>query len=661
MKFTIHNISKAAGGRDLFKDFSLEISSGVRLAVVGPNGAGKTTLLRLLSGVEEPDAGRVIIPKQTRLGYAAQEMNLEELNSPLLNWVMDALPSWAEFWNQWEKARHDGDEAALMALGQRQNELESVYGYNPEQRAHEVLSGLGFSDNDLMRPLAALSGGWRERARLARPLVAGADLLLLDEPTNHLDLEAVEWLENFLLEFKGILVFVAHDRFFLDKVGTHVLFLGSSKPLFRTGVFSNFLQAMEEMEEQRSREAKKLTDELGKKMDFIRRFRAKATKARQAANKKKQALRLERQLAGLTPEPIAKTLSFSWPEPKRGDKLVCSAVDLAFSFSSNEPLWPPLNFNIYHGQKIALIGSNGCGKSTLLKLVQGLLTPTAGHIGIGSLTEIGYFSQYQLETMLPYKTALSEIRRLGDPKISEEDLRAALGLFMLGEPFFERQVQDLSGGEKSRLMLASLFLAKANFLILDEPTNHLDLESREALIEALEDYSGTLLFVAHDRLLLERVAEQVWLLSRHGGLKVYLVGMEEYGEVRHKEALSQTQPCSKNKKNDGLPREGQKRLKREQAERRNRISRELKPLQDRYARKETELEILLARMGELEGTLAAPETYTDKELMNKLLHEYQAGKENGESLIEELEELEARMQMVELKWREENGTDNANN
>lgn len=648
MKITLQELSKAYGGRDLFQDFSLEIHSGTRLAVVGPNGVGKSTLLKLLACEMAPDSGRVIHPKGARLGYVAQELDNETLKLPLLTYVLEVLPSWGEFWIEWEQAQQAGDKASLTSLAARQAELEQTHGYNPEHRAHAVLTGLGFDESAHSNPLRTFSGGWRERAKLARVLVAGADLLFLDEPTNHLDLEAVEWLESFLLSYEGVLVFVAHDRVFIDNVGTHVLLLGGNKPLYRKGSFDELLEWQAEQEEQRKREAQKLANEIEKKMDFVRRFKAKATKARQAGSKKKQAQRLEKQLAGYQPEAKRKSLNFSWPEPKRGDKVPLAAVGVSLAYA-DALLWKPLSFSLYRGQKIALAGPNGCGKSTLLKVLSEQLPPSRGNVERGSSTSLGYFSQHQLDILDPERSVISEIRRLSDPRTTEEELMSVLGLFMLGQEYFERFVKSLSGGEKSRLLLASLFLARANLLLLDEPTNHLDLESREALMQALEDYPGTVLFVAHDRWLLKRVAEQIWELSPTG-LTTY-DGFDAYDQAR-RAALEDLQQDATRPQQQGLSREELKELKRRQAEQRNLIYRELKPLKEAYAKLERELETLLEEMGRTEQILADPDIYADTDKSTALLQDYNMYKEKSESLFERMAELEARIQELEARRAE---------
>ncbi len=666
----IQDISKSLGGRDILSNFSLDLDPGMRLCVCGANGTGKSTLLRILSGVEQPDSGRVILPRGCRLGYVEQELDESLLGKTLLDFVREVLPDWEGFWEEWEEASASGDESALKRLMERQAEWEAVYGHNPEHRAERVLSGLGFSRRKWGRTLSALSGGWRERAKLARVLTAGADVLLLDEPTNHLDIEAVEWLESYLMEFEGIAVFVAHDRVFMDKVGTHVLYLSGEKAVFRKASFSRFLELMAELETQRELKAKALTEEIDRKMAFVERFRAKATKARQASSQQKMAKRLEKELQSIPRESRRRELSFTWPPAPKSEKTVVGAADLAFKFADGGTLWPPLTFTIYREQRIALVGPNGCGKSTLLKLVAGVGSRSGGSMMLGQSVRLGYFSQHQMETLNASGSVLGEIRRLSDPRTTEEELMSVLGLFMLGQNYFDRQVDTLSGGEKSRLILAALFLARCNFLVLDEPTNHLDLESREALINALSRFDGTLLMVAHDRWLLSHVADEVWAVSDRG-LSVY-DGYEAYDAARKTIASETpddaagraggTSPQPRRDASGGaassglsslppesfsLSREEQKKLKREEAERRNALHRRLKPLQERYDGLERELETLMAEQDEISMALADPEIYADRQKAPDLLKRFAELKDLTEKIMEDMADLEEKINSTE--------------
>ena len=661
MKITIQELSKAFGGRDILSNFSLEVDSGVRLCVCGPNGTGKSTLLRLLAGVESADGGRVILPRGCRLGYVEQELSESALETPLLTFVLDVLHDWSDFWSEWEEAAALKDAALLTSLMHRQGELEALYGYNPEHRAKAVLSGLGFAESKWNRTLRELSGGWRERAKLARVLTAGADVLLHDEPTNHLDVEAVEWLESFLMDFKGALVFVAHDRIFMDKVGTHVLYLGLSKPVFRKATYTQFLALQEEYNAQREREARALREDLDRKMAFVERFRAKATKARQAGSRQKMAKKLEKELEDYRPEPKRKELNFSWPEAPHCEKVVLSAADLDFRFDDGKTMWPPLTFALYRNQRVALVGHNGCGKSTLLKLLAGTLERRGGNMVTAPQMRMGYYTQHQMDTLRGDTTVLAELRRLSDPRTTEEELMSVLGLFMLGQEYFDRQVSALSGGEKSRLVLGTLFLKRCNFLLLDEPTNHLDLESREALVSALQKFNGTLLMVAHDRWLLSQVGAEAWELNEKG-LTVFpdFAAYDDNRRARQGSAVEDELAPSVSGGQRGkqaeaplaqpLSRDEQKRIKREQADKRNALHKELKPLLSRYEALETELAAVLEDQGTVEAQLADPGVYADHARSGELLKTFETCKQRSEAILEEMTVLEDNMAATRAKW-----------
>ncbi|MDR0815896.1 MAG: ATP-binding cassette domain-containing protein [Desulfovibrio sp.] len=648
---SIQELSKAFTGKDIFRSFSLEVDFGVRLCVCGPNGTGKSTLLRLIAGAESPDGGRAVLPKNCRLGYVEQEFTEEILDAPLLGYVLNVLHDWNNFWKEWKAAADSKNDERLASLMRRQTELEALYGYNPEHRAKAVLSGLGFAENKWARTLRSLSGGWRERAKLARVLTAGADVLLLDEPTNHLDMDAVEWLETFLLDFKGALVFVAHDRVFMDKVGTHILYLGLSRPVFRKTNYTGFLAVQAEYNMQREREARALQSEIARKIAFVDRFRAKASKARQAGSRQKMAKKLEKELEDLRPEPKRRELHFSWPEAPHSEKIVLAAVDMAFHFSDGKKLWPPLTFTLYRGQRAALVGHNGCGKSTLLKLLAGVHERSGGNLVSASQIRLGYYTQHQMETLRPDTTVLGEIRMLSDPHTTEEELMSVLGLFLLGQEYFDRQVSALSGGEKSRLVLASLFLKRCNTLLLDEPTNHLDLESREALIKALQKYNGTLVMVAHDRWLLSQVGAEVWELDRNGIARHS--DFAAYDESRRALQTVRPMPQTDGKSAPAFSREEQKRLKREAADKRNALHKEIKPLQDRYEELEARLARVIEEQSEAENLLADPAVYADHTRSADLLTRFEEAQRQSEEILESMTSQEEKIAAVKAKYRQE--------
>ncbi|MFP4315779.1 MAG: ATP-binding cassette domain-containing protein [Desulfovibrionales bacterium] len=640
MKLILQSLTKSYGARDLFRDLNVEVTPGMRLAIIGPNGCGKSTLLKGIAGESDFDAGKVILPGQARLGVVSQEISSQTLDRTLLTYVLEVVPSWGELWKEWESA---GDAQAIEELTRRQEELERAFGYNPEHQAESILQGFGFSPKDFHRPMRVLSGGWRERAKLARALLAGPDVLLLDEPTNHLDLEAILWLEEYLRNYQGILLFVAHDRALLERVSTHILSLGEGKAVLRPGNLDAFLLWKNEREEQLKKRAEQLKDEINRKQAFVDRFKAKATKAAQARSRALSIRKLSWELGSLDTPAGRKTLSFSWPKPKNQSRVVAGAVDVSFAWPDGKTLFSKVNFNLIKGQKIALVGPNGAGKSTLLKLLTGELTPTSGRVSLGSLTEIGYFSQHQADTLREGSTVINEIRRFSHPHTTEEELRSVLGLFLIGEGYWERKVGELSGGEKNRLVLASLFLKRANFLVLDEPTNHLDLESREALVEALEEYSGTIMLVAHDRFLLSCLGAEIWRFT-DAGIEEIHGGFDEYLQSLGRE---QAEPAEKSGEVPLENKSSQKAVRKKQAEVRNDFYRKIKPLREEFDRFEAKFDHNLAEQDEIERRLADPACHCDPDLLAELSREYRTRKEEGEHIMERLAILEKEIQDLE--------------
>ena len=641
-KLVLQAVSKSLAGHSLFEDVSLTLESGDKLAVVGPNGSGKSTLLKLISGEEIPDAGRIdISPAQLGVGLCVQDIGADELSRRLLDWVLEALPSWSDLWRRWQQAQQAGDSRELERLAEEQSKLESFYGYHPESRARAILRGLGFEAAREQEPLSRLSGGWRERAKLAKALVKGSDVLLLDEPTNHLDLEALAWLEQFMLEFKGVVVFVAHERTFLDRISNKLLFISpQTGHLIYTGNFSGFLDWRSEVEKTTRRQLEKLNRQIEHKQQFVDRFRYKASKASLAQSRVKEIEALEAKKQELELPRHYRGLSFQWLEPERSGDVVLSAADIEFAYPGGEPLWPPLSFNLYRGQKIGLIGPNGCGKSTLLRLIYGEIQPAAGTIRLGSKVKPAYFTQHMSDMLQEEATVMEEMRRLCRDRKREEEMRSALGLFLLGESFWDRRVARLSGGERSRLMLASLFISGANFLILDEPTNNLDLESREALVLALERFGGTVLTVAHDRYLLQQATQELYRLSQAGLEQVdyqVLLSGRLRDPVRACAAGASEQHASSKQ-------DRRKEQKRKEARQRNELYRELRPKQERYSELEKDLEQVLREQEEVERRLADPAFYASREDVAAENRRYQALQEQSDVILQEMEELEETIQ-----------------
>ena len=482
---TVAGLSKAFGGRQLFDDVSLTLLSGERVGLVGPNGAGKSTLLKIILGQESPDAGEVTFIRGTRFGYLPQE------SEPAGNeTVLDvAVPHDHE---------HDGQFVA---------------------KAKQILANLGFKQSDFTRPARELSGGWVMRAHLARLLVQEPDVLMLDEPTNHLDLETLLWFQDYLRNYPGAILLISHDREFLNRLCTHVAEIRQARVLRYTGNYDEYLEERAATEVTLIATAKAQQREIDRMQLFVDRFRAKNTKAAQAQSKMKQIERLKEDMVQ-TPEGPDATVGFRFPQPQRSGHRVITLKHMKFGYESKldstdvgrgalprglagQSLGPTrliyenLNFDAERGQRIVLVGPNGAGKSTLLKLLADVLQPLSGERRLGHNAKSGYFAQHRAAMLNPNHTVLQEALETPQ-RITEQFVRTVLGSFLFrGDDVF-KPVSVLSGGEKSRLALVKLLLDPPNLLLMDQPTTHLDLASVDALIEALQPYEGTLIFISHD-------------------------------------------------------------------------------------------------------------------------------------------------------------------
>lgn len=505
MKITIQNLSKAFGGRDIFSDFSLDIDSGVRLCVCGPNGCGKSTLIRMLADADAPDSGRIIMPRGCRVGYVQQDLDEAVLDTPLLEWVVDVLPDWHDFWSAWEAAAASKDEAAIARLGARQAELEALYGYNPEHKAQAVLSGLGFDEGKWHLPIKQLSGGWRERAKLARVLVAGADVLLLDEPTNHLDMSSIDWLCNLLKNHKGTVIVISHNRYFLNEVCTNIADLDYQEIRLFTGNYDDFMTANEIALEKMRRENARKESRISELKEFINRFGANASKARQATSRQKELDKI--QLEEIKPSSRVSPFIRFTPQTRLGEKVI-EGVELAKSYDVK--LFENFSPVIGNAEKIAIIGTNGVGKTTLLKILLKLIEPCAGNVIHGDTVELSYFPQDASDILCMEDRAIDWLARFAPREgLTEQELRSFMGKMLFSGDEVNKPVKVLSGGEKARLVIAKMMLEAGNVLALDEPTNHLDLESIEALNYALSLYRNTIIFVSHDREFISSLATRI--------------------------------------------------------------------------------------------------------------------------------------------------------
>ena len=601
---TVAGLSKAFGGRVLFDDVSLTLQSGERVGLVGPNGAGKSTLLKIILGQEPPDAGEVTFIRGTRFGYLPQE------SEPAGNeTVLDvAVPHDHE---------HDGQFVA---------------------RAKQILANLGFKQSDFTRPARELSGGWVMRAHLARLLVQEPDVLMLDEPTNHLDLETLLWFQDYLRNYPGAILLISHDREFLNRLCTHVAELRSSRLLRYTGNYDEYLEQRAATEATLIATAKAQQREIDRMQLFVDRFRAKNTKAAQAQSKLKQIERLKEDMVK-TPEGPDATVGFRFPQPHRSGHRVVTLKHVKFGYpvkiesaltpplshpmgegvrrtgegnSDTKLIYENLNFEAERGQRIVLVGPNGAGKSTLLKLLADVLQPLSGERRLGHNAKSGYFAQHRAAMLNPNRTVLQEA--LDTPqRVTEQFVRTVLGSFLFrGDDVF-KPVSVLSGGEKSRLALVKLLLDPPNLLLMDEPTTHLDLASVDALIEALQPFEGTLIFISHDVHFIRVLANHV-VRVENGRLRHFTGGYQYYLDKTSQSAraaLTSSGWDAPRVQADRQvsPTESRKEQRRVEAEQRQVRSRKRQAIQKRIAALEKEIADLEAREKELTAELEKPETY----------------------------------------------------
>ncbi|MCH8567692.1 MAG: ABC-F family ATP-binding cassette domain-containing protein [Balneolales bacterium] len=544
---TIHNITLFISNFCIFSKLNFQANKGDRVGLVGPNGAGKTTLLRLIAGRYEPEEGSVDFQSGATVGFLEQDVLELSLNQSVKAFSMQAFKEVkqieARLTEIAQKISDETDyegEAYLKLLEEMErlnNRFTMLEGDRIESKTEEVLEGLGFSTEELSQPLERFSGGWRMRAVLAKLLLSRPDILMLDEPTNHLDIDSIEWLENYLKAYEGAVVIVSHDRFFLNKMVNQIAELRNKKIFTYTGNYDKFEIQRAEQVEQQQREFDAQQREIAETERFIERFRYKATKARQVQSRVKQLDKIDRIEA---PDSSAKQMAFRFPEPPQSGKVVMEVKKLLKTYYTSDDL-PDVpvftqaqDLHIERGDKIALIGPNGAGKSTLARILFGE-EPFSGERIEGHNVMTTFFAQHLADVLESGRTVIEEME--SDARTSEirSRIRTILGSFLFSGDDVFKPVSVLSGGERGRVALAKTLLQPANFLILDEPTNHLDMASKEVLIQALEEYRGTVLAVSHDRYFLSRFATKIWRVEG-GRVFEYEGGYDYYEWKREQQA-----------------------------------------------------------------------------------------------------------------------------
>jgi ATPase subunit of ABC transporter with duplicated ATPase domains len=536
---SLSRISKQYGRQLVFVDASFQLNPGERAGLVGPNGAGKTTLFRMIVGEESADDGDVSVPKKMTIGYFRQD--IEEMSGrSVLDEAIAGSGRLGDLHHELEalqNAMSDPDrldemDAILDRFGHVQEDYSHLGGYELEARAREVLHGLGFEDDRIDGDAGALSGGWKMRVAMAKVLLGRPDVLLMDEPTNHLDIESIIWLEDFLKRYDGSLLMTSHDREFMNRVVTKIVEIDEGDLVTYSGNFEFYERERAIRETNREAAYARQQSMLAKEQRFIDRFAAHAAKAAQVQSRVKALDKIEK----LEPPKKRRAMKFDFRRPSRSgdDVAVLKGVSKKYG---QRTIYDSFDFLVRRGERWCVMGKNGAGKSTLLKMVSGSLEPDGGSVRLGASLKMGYFSQQAFDLLDPNLTVWEQIQK-DFPLESIGTLRSLLGAFQFSGDEVEKKIRSLSGGERSRLVLARMLLDPPNFLVLDEPTNHLDLATKEMLVEALKDFDGTMLFVSHDRMFLRGLSNRVLELPEERGAapRVYGGSYVEYVNASGHEA-----------------------------------------------------------------------------------------------------------------------------
>ena len=656
---TLNHLQKQFGSKVLFKDCSLQIGVRDRVGLIGPNGSGKTTLFRMILGEESLDEGDLLIAKGVKIGYLPQEV-ISFKGNTVLDEVLNSLTNITSLQ---DKMKILEDELSLIEDPKEQERLAKEYGklqerytllggYGLEAEAKRILQGLGFKERDFDRLTDELSGGWLMRIALAKILLQSPDLLLLDEPTNHLDLASLIWLEEFLTNYPGAMVIVSHDRVFLNHLIDWIAEIEAQRIDLYYGDYDHYLEEKEARGQILEATYKTQQRKIEQTERFIERFRAKNTKSSQVQSRIKMLEKIDR----IELPEKKKEIRFHFPVPKRSGHKVVEVKHLYKSYGDTV-VYQGIDLSFYRGDKVALVGPNGAGKSTLLKILAGVLEFEKGEVILGKDATRAYFAQHQFDILRPENTVFEELLSIATDE-SQTELRTLLGTFLFSGDEIEKRVSVLSGGEKSRLVLAKMLLKPANFLLFDEPTSHLDISSRNVLEMALKQFQGTICLVTHDRHLINRIANKVIEIDR-GIPNIFLGNYDDYLYKKQQIQSEEGQKSEVPKKQEPPRKKPSYRMKeerRKRAQEMDKFKRQLSSLEKRFQEVEKSLHEATQKLDHLNQRLSDPNLYLNQQETYETVRTHKQVKDQVKELTQlweflalELEDLKTTSLMANVE------------